>query len=355
MRYLKLILSEILTEHKNNLVLNITIYFTITICFFSIFVSMRVLQKNAVIYSNEQRAECTYNEVQLEASAYSSCEDIVNSLNTVKNNYGAEINAVNFNLSNNELSLLIEGLGEVSDTILLVDNDNYGCGKKEIIISKNTYYNGKTLNKGDEIVLFGEKLKVAGIGAQTVISTSAFSKFNNKALNSISVTINNISFPKPLSHKEYTDVSNIIKSVEPLVSESDIAGMKNSEVLGDQILICILISVLSVLIIVALFKQVMRNLISRIATFKLYGCKVRFIIFFFLFCLFLYILISFSAAAVVFTLCDDIFVKFKITNPISFSLELISLVLVGLLSVIFTLPGSVKLARLMPAKLEIRR
>ena len=56
MRYLKLILSEFFTEHKNNLLLSTTIYFTVTICFFSIFVSLRVLQKNEVIYSNEQKA-----------------------------------------------------------------------------------------------------------------------------------------------------------------------------------------------------------------------------------------------------------------------------------------------------------
>lgn len=355
MRYLKLILSEFFTEHKNNLLLSITIYFTVIICFFSIFVSLRVLQKNAVIYSNEQKAKSSYNEIQLKSNEYSSCSDIVKSLNILKTDFGAKINGIHFNLNNNELSLLMDGLGEISDTVYIVDDEEYNYSENEILCAENVRYNNRPINSGDNIKLFGEKLKAVKSGSSTTVSYSVFSKFNSSALDNISLFVENITFPEPLSIDDYATVSDIIKSFEPLKSEAEIADKNNSEVFGDQILVCILISALSVLIIITLFKQVMRNLISRISAFKLYGCKSSFVVFFFLISLFMYILISFAAASIIFSLCDGLFVRFNIEKPISFSLEFMSFAFVWILAVIFTLPHSVRLAGLLPAKLEIRR
>ena len=69
----------------------------------------------------------------------------------------------------------------------------------------------------------------------------------------------------------------------------------------------------------------------------------------------MYILISFAAAAIIFALCDGLFVRFNIEKPISFSLEFMSFAFVWIFALIFTLPNSVKLAGLLPAQLEIRR
>ncbi|MCD7741790.1 MAG: hypothetical protein LUI06_06265 [Ruminococcus sp.] len=353
MRYLKLMLSEFFTENKSNLLLSLTIYFTVSVCFFSIFTSMRVVQKNAVAYSDTQIARATYNDLQIDTSSYSSCEEVVNAINTLEDTYSASISGVYFNFTNNELSHIIEGVGEVSDTIEIVNNAK--LEDNEIVCSENLFFDGKIVKAGDRITLYGKELEVSKIASESYINRDTFLSFDDTALNSISFNIDSLIFPLPLSDDEYGEVSKILVCDDVLTSCWDIQEEENAQVLSDQILICILISSLAALIIITLFKQVMRNLISKIAGFKLYGCRSGFVIGFFVFSLCIYIIISFAIALVAFSLCDNLFVYFNLIEKISFSLEMLSFAIVCILAMLFTFPNAYKLARLMPVQLEIRR
>lgn len=354
MRALKLAFSEFFIEQKNNVLLSVTIYLTVVICFFSIFTSMRVLQKNAVSFKSAAEA-LAFNEIQINPNKLTSCKAFTDALDTLEDKYNADISGTAFNSMESQLEYYIDNFGELIAAVDIVDDNSFPYGENSIIFDDEVLYNGKKISVGDKITLLGVELTVSEIGKQNAVSRSTFSKMEWSSPTDVSLSINSISFPHQLTETETAEISDLLVPMQPLVSQGELADQTNAKVKSDQILICALISVLSVLITITLFKQLMRELISKIAAFKLYGCKTGFVIGIFFLSLSLYIVISFVLAAVIFHLCNGLFVRLNLSEQISFSLELLPLIVIFVLSLLFTLPSALKIANSTPARLEIRR
>ena len=88
MKHLKLILSEILRDQRQELKLTAAIYFTVTVCFLSIFVCFRVAEKDKLIFEDTDLAARTYQDVFISAEEFSSCSAICSALKEAERDYG---------------------------------------------------------------------------------------------------------------------------------------------------------------------------------------------------------------------------------------------------------------------------
>lgn len=349
-KHLCLILSEIIRDKRSESAVAITLYLTITISFISIFTCFRVLEKNKQIYDDIDTASKTYEGVFINNENFLSSNDFLSALDTVKNEYGISYEGLRVQLDEMPLYYDVEGLGRVDDSLLLI-SDNISSG--EIHINEDALYNGTHLNIGDECNIGGKSFIVTEIGEMTELCFNDFLSLN-ASMNELKISFDNITSSEILDAAQKEDIKNTLGCYE-FESEQDRASEQNRSVAADQILICILIAVLSVLVIVSLFKQVMLSSSKRIAMFRLYGAKDVFIASFFIIYIFEYIAISFTVAMVIYKLCGGVFKSFYLNSESSVSMKAYAFGVVFLLSVIFNLPQLILMLKKKPAQLAVRR
>ena len=124
MRQTKAAFSEILNEHKSRPLISVTIYLTVTVCFLAAFISMRVLQKDAVIFEDQYSARCTYKDIILDTVQYGSAAELAASL-TKLNDIGASVKGVGFSSVDDPLTFELEGLGRMSAGMKVIPDSEY--------------------------------------------------------------------------------------------------------------------------------------------------------------------------------------------------------------------------------------
>ena len=351
MRQTKAAFSEILNEHKSRPLISVTIYLTVTVCFLAAFISMRVLQKDAVIFEDQYSARCTYKDIILDTVQYGSAAELAASL-TKLNDIGASVKGVGFSSVDDPLTFELEGLGRMSAGMKVIPDSEYAYPDGSIVCPDIAAYDGKSISVGDTITYFGQSFTVADIRSEGQLSLSELASLDVK---DYSVSIESIVFYEPPDVKTLDRLSSLLKTHEDIQSEYELAADSNQKIYADQLLITILICVLSALIIVTLFKALMRMLLPRIAMLRIFGCRNGFVVFFFLLTLVWYIILSFTVAVFIDSLCNGVYSRFTLENAVPFGMQSMALLFTLIVSLIFTLPACIRAARCAPARLGIRR
>ena len=349
-RHLCLILSEIIRDKRSGSAVAITLYLTITVSFISIFTCFRVLEKNKQIYDDIDLASKAYNDVFINTESFQSSSDFLSALDTASEEYGISYTGLNVQLDEMPLYFDVEGLGRVDDSFMLI-SDSISSG--EIHINEKALYNGMPLKVGDECSIGGKSFTVTEVGQMTELYLNDLSSIK-VGMEDLSISFDSIVTSEILDKTQKEELESILGCSE-LISKQDSAAMQNKSVSADQKLICLLITVLSVLVIVSLFKQVMLSSSKRIAMFRLYGAKDIFIASFFIIYIFEYIAVSFIAAMAVYKLCGGVFNSFYLEAESSVSMKAYAFGIVFLLSVIFDLPQFIIMLKKKPAQLAVRR
>lgn len=374
MRYIKLIFSEFYLANKKSFAITTVIYITVVISFLSMFISMRVLEQNASKYENINKAKATYSNILIESETYASLSDFILAVEYLMEDAVAVENPV-LSFKDAYTSIYMEGfemgLGyncylkskdekivNIFDNKILQGRDftdeELENGDRVVIADDYNYYNNKKLNVGDTVKIYGEDFTVIGIGSNLYVPYKSVIKYIENYNGEISFAINNITYPKAFSAEKSREFHNIIKQKD-LISDFERSENKNEEVLFNQILICVFIALLATVIIITLFKQVIRNQLNKIALFKVCGSKNSFVIILFIVQISLYLLISFFISVLAYFILNGSFVKLKLTQDFNISVYFITFIIVYLLTLIAVIPSVFKVSRQPPAKLEIRR
>ena len=350
MKRLKLILSEILRDQRQEIKLTAAIYLTVTVCFLSIFVCFRVAEKDKLIFEDTDLAARTYQDVFISAEEFSSCSAICSALTEAERDYGVSFDRLRLRSADMPLYLELEGLGRINDSISLSEN---GLHTGELTVNEEALYMGSPLAVGDKVEVFGKSFTVVSVENESAIAFEELASLSADT-GSLDISVGSIVTEKSLSASQKNSLKALLHSDE-LISQMDTAETENRSVSSDQKLICILIAGLSVLVILTLFKQAMLRAEPRLGMFRLYGAKNSFVEAFFLIYLLGYILLPFAAAIGIYALLEDVFVQFYLEYDAAFSYKIFALGAVALLSLIFTLPQLVSIVRKQPAELAIRR
>ncbi len=350
MKRLKLILSEILRDQRQELRLTAAIYLTVTVCFLSIFVCFRVAEKNKLIYDDADLAARTYPDVFIAASEFSTCGELYSALTEAEKEYGAVFLQLRIKADDMPLYLELEGLGRINDSISLSES---GLHTGELTVNEEALYLGSPLAVGDKAELLGRSFTVVSVGNETAIAFEELASLTADT-GTLDISVGSIVTEKALSDSQLRGLKDLLRLGE-LASQADAAETENRSVAADQKLICLLIAGLSVLVILTLFKQAMLRAAPRLGMFRLYGAKNRFVAAFFLTWLLGYILLPFGAALGIYALLDGVFGHFYLEHDAAFSYKIFALAAVALLSLLFTLPQLVGIIRKQPAELAVRR
>lgn len=350
MKRLKLILSEILRDQRQEMKLSAVIYLTVMVCFLSIFVCFRVAEKDKLIYEDADLAARTYSDVFISAGDFTSCAELAEALEAVRTEFKAEFEQLCFKTEMMPLYLKLEGLGRIDESIGIAFE---GMEADSITVNSSALYMGKPLSSGDTVKLGGREFTVSAVGSESVLSAADFSSLSLE-MSSLEVSVQSIVTEQPLDSPEKERICSLLH-IEALTSKSETAETENRSVSADQKLICLLIAGLAVLVILTLFKQVMLRAAPRLGMFRLYGARNSFITVFFLIYLIGYILISFAAALGIYSLLDSTFCHFYLEHDAAFSYKVFALFAVAMLSLIFTLPQLIGILKKQPAQLAVRR
>ncbi|WP_124100008.1 ABC transporter permease [Ruminococcus sp. Marseille-P6503] len=371
MRYIKFLLSETFSEYKKTPLLTITAFFTLTVCFFSVFVSLRVLQKNVVIYRDIELAKRTYSNILAvsgdDGASGAALEDTVRMITSELN---GKITGCTFSYSDDSFLLRIKDFGDMPGITLypvsgsgsfeqfenrIIEGRGFSENELEgsepvIIVEKNLMYNGSEISVGDTVTLGGKEFKIIGIGGVTSAPFGSIAQLNE------AVSMNADKIVLPDSDKDtQAELKEILKTDEELLSDYERSENDNSRIHTDQILISVMIAALGGIITITLFKQILREQLSRIALLKICGCPDKCVAALLVTEIVFYELISFAAAAVGFRLCDGLLKKCYLPNAVSFSAQAEVLVIALVMITAFNMPSIIKVSKVKPSRIEVRR
>lgn len=376
MKYLRFIFGEISSEYKKYPAFTVFIYITVIICFLSVFISLRVFQRDAIIYKNTEKAKATYSDVILDGIEYNnSNKDLSQSIDKIITELNGSISNASFTVDTQDLIVSLEGFGGSSGYTVYVESDDntikagsyfisegrtftdkeLSQGQNVVIAAEGVLYNGEKPNIGNLIKICGQEYEIIGLGNCLVAPYESVKKSLSSYEENVVFCADKITFDKPLSVSQYADFCNYARILEDLISDYDIAADNNKDIHANQVLISIFIALLAGIIIVVLFKQIIREQLSRIALVKICGCKSYTIFLLFVSQLSIYIVVSFVLACLINKLLEPVMIKFYLEHTISIGLQFEVFTIMFLSPFLFVLPTVVKVSNILPAKLQIRR
>lgn len=371
MRYIKFLISETFFEYKKTPLLTFTAFFTLTVCFFSVFVSLRVLEKNAVVYRDIDLAKRTYSDIFVNSDSDGISDmGLEEAVGKITSELNAKITGCTFKYNDGNFFLHIKDFGDIpgidiypvsgSGSLDQFENrlsegrtfseNELQTSKSVMIAEKGLMYNGSEVSVGDTITLNGKDFKVIGIGSFSSVPFGSLAQLNGAA----SMSAEKIVLPG--DKKDIQDkLKEILKTDDELWSDYEKSENKNSRIHTDQILIAVMIAALGGVITITLFKQILREQLSRIALLKICGCPNKIVTALLITEIAFYELVSFAAAAVCFRLCDGIFRKCYLPNAVSFLVQTEVLVIALLMITAFNMPSIIKVSKIKPSRIEVRR
>lgn len=372
MRYIKFLISETFSEYKKTPLLTFTAFFTVTVCFFSIFVSLRVLEKNAVVYRDINEEKRTYSDITASSESYSGAADrLEKSAAALISELKVSIFNCSFRYNEQDIRLHLEGFGDIygidihpaaeEGQFIQLDNkisegrgfteDEIKEGKAVLVAEKGLIYSGIPVSTGDRIRLCGSEFKVVGIGSFSSAPFGSLIPLNGAA----SFSAEKITLAEEAGSKQYSRLAELLKTDEKLITDYERSEDKNSRIYTDQLLIAVMIAALGGVITVTLIKQIIREQLSRIALLKICGCKSGTVRVLLLTEIVFYALFSFAAAALCFKACSGILERFYLKNDVSFRLQLQVFVIMLVLIAAFNLPSVIKASNIRPSQIKVRR
>lgn len=352
MKRSSLIISEILRDQRQELSLCAAIYLTVTVCFLSIFICFRVVEQDKLVLEDAAAAERSFGEQHIDAGSFSSFAELEDALKSAMEKYVESIDHIRFQTDDMPLYTEYEAMGRLTVGVEIAFE---GIAPGEIHVGEDVLYQGEPLAVGDKCELFGKSFTVTEVGDITAISADDLSELDAPSMFGFFISAYDLVTKSALTEYERDDLAFMLKLKGSLVSERETAEEQNSSLSADQKLICILISALSVLVILTLFKQAMLRCAPRIALFRLCGAKNGFVSTFFITYLLVYMIVPFAAALGIDQLLGGVLSGFYLEHDAPFSLKIFALVLVAVMSLMFTLPQLMGIVKKQPAELAVRR